>query len=458
MGRHTEFYFRLGVGPDATLKEINDAYVRKTEELKPDKNPESESAEVRLKLVCEAYEVLCDKERRKIYDRYGEKGLKTGCEDGKEKGEGGDKKDEVRNDSFVLDEEHRKLFAQYTEAKEIPPPDRSFSDRDNIQEYQVFKVMNTIPTKGSMRTFRYVTFKVCPWDVSKLVHQWVESWYRVPGDFAKSAVIPQRFARVFVPFFVFDVKLTMLICGTETYVPPENKQDQTEDDQHLYSLYQPLGPSTKKTVHLETTSDDYVECSAASSRDRNFYDEWSDQSIVWSCKGFYPDTEFGLLAPLNQCDAVELEHMCDLARAEQEKQKMGFFQSLWSTVKSVFVSENIGYQGPPSDAYVLPLLSEDDVWKMNRDRIKKRLIDKCIREWKKKAETNYHRTVDSHSMEDFSTTATLIFLPVYSGTYTYGDTRYRVAVNGVNGEVIGGAPDGTFGGFFSNLFRHMGFG
>ena len=453
MGRHTEFYYRLGVGPDATLKEINDAYVRKTEELKPDKNPDSESAEVRLKLVCEAYEVLCDKERRKIYDHYGKKGLKTGCEDGNEKGEGGDKKDQVEDDGFVLDEEHHKLFTQYAEAKEIPPPDCSFSDRDNLQEYQVLKVMNTIPTKGSMRSFKYKPFQINPWDVSKLVHHWVESWYRVPGDFAKSAVIPQRFARVFVLFFVFEIQLTLFINGTESYTP-EEEPSQTHYNSSTISEI----PKTKKLNECHLACDRYVRCSAPSSTDCSIYRKWKNKLSWLSYYVFDPDTEFGLLAPLDQCDTVELEHMCDLARAEQEKQKMGFFQSLWSSMKSVFVSDNKGYKDPPSDAYMLPTLSEEEVWSANRDSIRSDIIDQCINSWEKSAMKNYNRTVDDYCISSFRKSSTLVYIPVYSGTYTYCGKQYRVAVNGLDGKIIGDVPDGTVGSFFSNLFRHMGFG
>ena len=322
MGRHTEFYYRLGVGPDATLKEINDAYVRKTEELKPDKNPDSESAEVRLKLVCEAYEVLCDKERRKIYDLYGEEGLTNGCEDGKEKVEGGGKTDEVEKDSFVLDEKHRKLFAQYAGARLMLPIDYSFSDRDNLQEYQVFKVFNRIPTKGSMDRIHYIPIKVNPWDVSKLVHQWVESWYRVPGDFAKSAVIPQRFARVLVPFIVFNVRIEIDIEGTETYTPPEEETGQKEKP---YRYQYNNAKSSKRVTGSESDHQWYSCCAATSSRDRYFYSDYESKVKKLQSYSLYPDKHFGLLAPLDQCDAVELEHMCDLARAEQEKQKKASF-------------------------------------------------------------------------------------------------------------------------------------
>jgi len=45
----------------------------------PDKNPDKkEAAEKKFKEVSEAYEVLCDPQKRQIYDQYGEEGLKEG--------------------------------------------------------------------------------------------------------------------------------------------------------------------------------------------------------------------------------------------------------------------------------------------------------------------------------------------------------------------------------------------
>lgn len=45
----------------------------------PDKNPDNkEEAEENFKLISEAYDVLSDKEKRKIYDRYGKEGLTGG--------------------------------------------------------------------------------------------------------------------------------------------------------------------------------------------------------------------------------------------------------------------------------------------------------------------------------------------------------------------------------------------
>eukprot|EP00274_Cyanoptyche_gloeocystis_P003910 CAMPEP_0196665006 /NCGR_PEP_ID=MMETSP1086-20130531/59306_1 /TAXON_ID=77921 /ORGANISM="Cyanoptyche gloeocystis , Strain SAG4.97" /LENGTH=70 /DNA_ID=CAMNT_0042001559 /DNA_START=1 /DNA_END=210 /DNA_ORIENTATION=- len=45
----------------------------------PDKNPNNrESAEKKFKEVAEAYDVLSDPQKRAVFDRFGEEGLKNG--------------------------------------------------------------------------------------------------------------------------------------------------------------------------------------------------------------------------------------------------------------------------------------------------------------------------------------------------------------------------------------------
>lgn len=72
-----DFYELLGVAKDADASDIKRAYRRKARELHPDVSDEPD-AEEQFRRVTEAYEVLSDDERRGIYDRYGEAGLKQG--------------------------------------------------------------------------------------------------------------------------------------------------------------------------------------------------------------------------------------------------------------------------------------------------------------------------------------------------------------------------------------------
>ncbi len=72
-----DYYELLGVGRDADDAQIKKAFRRVARELHPDVNPDP-AAEQRFKKAAEAYEVLSDSDRRSIYDRYGEDGLRSG--------------------------------------------------------------------------------------------------------------------------------------------------------------------------------------------------------------------------------------------------------------------------------------------------------------------------------------------------------------------------------------------
>lgn len=67
----------LGLNKQASKKEITKAYRRAAVKWHPDKNPSNkEAAERRFKEISEAYEVLSDPEKRRVYDQYGEEGLR----------------------------------------------------------------------------------------------------------------------------------------------------------------------------------------------------------------------------------------------------------------------------------------------------------------------------------------------------------------------------------------------
>lgn len=66
-----DYYAVLDVARSATDKEVRRAYRRLAREHHPDVNPDDESAAQRFRDIAEAYEVLGDKEKRALYDRYG---------------------------------------------------------------------------------------------------------------------------------------------------------------------------------------------------------------------------------------------------------------------------------------------------------------------------------------------------------------------------------------------------
>jgi molecular chaperone DnaJ len=71
-----EYYTILGVSRDATDEEIKKSYRKVAMQLHPDRNPGNKEAEEKFKIASEAYEVLRDPEKRRIYDQYGIEGLK----------------------------------------------------------------------------------------------------------------------------------------------------------------------------------------------------------------------------------------------------------------------------------------------------------------------------------------------------------------------------------------------
>ncbi|CAN9498536.1 unnamed protein product [Ophioblennius macclurei] len=70
-----DYYDLLGVGREATTREIRRAFKQLALTMHPDKNPGDPSAHEKFVQVNRAYEVLKDEDLRKKYDKYGEKGL-----------------------------------------------------------------------------------------------------------------------------------------------------------------------------------------------------------------------------------------------------------------------------------------------------------------------------------------------------------------------------------------------
>ncbi|OAY73691.1 DnaJ protein ERDJ3B, partial [Ananas comosus] len=70
------YYEVLGVSKGASEEQIKRAYRKLALQYHPDKNPGNEEANKKFADINNAYEVLADQEKRKIYDRYGEEGLK----------------------------------------------------------------------------------------------------------------------------------------------------------------------------------------------------------------------------------------------------------------------------------------------------------------------------------------------------------------------------------------------
>jgi curved DNA-binding protein len=73
-----DLYAVLGVAKGAEPDAIKKAYRKLAAKLHPDKNPGNKKAEETFKKVNHAYDVLGDAKKRKLYDEFGEDGLREG--------------------------------------------------------------------------------------------------------------------------------------------------------------------------------------------------------------------------------------------------------------------------------------------------------------------------------------------------------------------------------------------
>jgi molecular chaperone DnaJ len=91
-----DFYRVLGVSRDASDDAIKKAYRKLVFQHHPDRNPDSAHAELKIREINEAYEVVGDPEKRRSYDR-----LTWGDET---------TRDEATDPAVIVDEMEQKLF------------------------------------------------------------------------------------------------------------------------------------------------------------------------------------------------------------------------------------------------------------------------------------------------------------------------------------------------------------
>ena len=71
MAEKRDYYEVLGIDRNASASEIKKAYRKLAKKYHPDTNPGDKEAEAKFKEVTEAYSVLSDPEKKKMYDQFG---------------------------------------------------------------------------------------------------------------------------------------------------------------------------------------------------------------------------------------------------------------------------------------------------------------------------------------------------------------------------------------------------
>src|SRR5579872_6649267 len=75
MSSKRDYYEVLGCSREVSAEELRRAYKREALKHHPDRNPGDAAAEAKFKEANEAYQVLSDDEKRRIYDQFGHAGL-----------------------------------------------------------------------------------------------------------------------------------------------------------------------------------------------------------------------------------------------------------------------------------------------------------------------------------------------------------------------------------------------
>jgi len=154
-----DYYKTLDVPRGSDEKEIKSAYRRLARKYHPDVNPNDPAAEAKFKEVSEAYEVLGDPEKRKLYDQFGsnwEAAQKFGANFGGGGGGGhmGDFDFNMGGGGSPFESLFEQIMHNFSGGGRVDLGDYSFEPRDVEKEIEVS--LEEVD-RGTKRTLTYQT-------------------------------------------------------------------------------------------------------------------------------------------------------------------------------------------------------------------------------------------------------------------------------------------------------------